>query len=143
MPGDIVWASRDTESSRLARDPLPTERDWLEGRSHVTGGFRTVRRQRPRNGLTSCGDCEELLTRGTWISPTSTGRSTEAPRTRALRGGPAEESGRWQRDTPEKCRSTEVEEKKEETQERKRGTGGVRKAEAERLREGVRGERRG
>ncbi|KAJ1136803.1 hypothetical protein NDU88_003217 [Pleurodeles waltl] len=98
-PGDIMWASQKTKSSRLARDPLPTERAWLEGQSHVTGVSRTVRWQQPSNRLTSRGDCKELLTRGAWISQTSTGRSAEAPRTRRSSvgyvegGGPAEETG--------------------------------------------------
>ncbi|KAJ1149195.1 hypothetical protein NDU88_002010 [Pleurodeles waltl] len=57
-------ASQETESSRLARDSLSTERAWLEGRSRVIGEPRMVRLQRLRNGLMSRGSCEQLLTRG-------------------------------------------------------------------------------
>ncbi|KAJ1150688.1 hypothetical protein NDU88_003478 [Pleurodeles waltl] len=48
-------ASRETENSRPAHDPLPTERAWLEGRSRVTGEPWMVRRLRPWNRLTSRG----------------------------------------------------------------------------------------
>ncbi|KAJ1187772.1 hypothetical protein NDU88_004542 [Pleurodeles waltl] len=54
-PGDTVRASRETENSRPAHDPLPTERAWLEGRSRITGEPRMVRRRRPWNRLTSRG----------------------------------------------------------------------------------------
>ncbi|KAJ1155409.1 hypothetical protein NDU88_008139 [Pleurodeles waltl] len=54
-PGVTVRASRETENSRPAHDPLPTERAWLEARTRVTGEPRMVRRWRPWNRLTSRG----------------------------------------------------------------------------------------
>ncbi|KAJ1142623.1 hypothetical protein NDU88_008936 [Pleurodeles waltl] len=50
VPRTEAWRHREDEPGdrELAtrHDPLPTERAWLEGRSHITGGPRTVWRQR-------------------------------------------------------------------------------------------------